>query len=76
MNRLLFPSASWNITNSDIVMTEHMDRMSQIDWCQLVYNHLCDSVQKWHQEKPKAATRTIYGCSVVILVSFLYRYDY
>ena len=76
MNRLLFPSASWNITNSDIVMTEHMDRMAQIDWCQLVYNHLCDSVQKWHQEKPKAATRTIYGCSVVILVSFLYRYDY
>jgi hypothetical protein len=68
MNRLLFPSSSWNITNMDIEMTEQMDRMAQIDWCQLVFNHLCDSVQKWHQQSPNAASRTVYGCCVVILV--------
>jgi hypothetical protein len=32
-NRLLFPSASWGITNNEVLMTSNMARMADIDWC-------------------------------------------
>jgi hypothetical protein len=32
-NRLLFPTASWGITNHDVLLTEEMDRFHEMDWC-------------------------------------------
>jgi hypothetical protein len=43
-------------------MTEDMDRFPDIDWCQLVFNDLCDAAAKWHKRNTNHVTATIYGC--------------
>jgi hypothetical protein len=68
-NRLLFPSASWGITNNEVLMTSNMARMADIDWCQLVYTDLCDAAARWHKRNKTNITTTIYGCSLIVLVS-------
>jgi hypothetical protein len=68
-NRLLFPSASWGITNNEVLMTSNMARMADIDWCQLVYTDLCDAATRWHKRNKTNITTTIYGCSLIVLVS-------
>jgi hypothetical protein len=68
-NRLLFPSASWGITNNEVLMTSNMARMVDIDWCQLVYTDLCDAATRWHKRNKTNITTTIYGCSLIILIS-------
>jgi hypothetical protein len=69
-NRLIFPSASWGITNNEVLMTTNMDRMAEIDWCQLVYTDLCDAANRWHKRNRTNITATVYGCSLIILVSY------
>jgi hypothetical protein len=68
-NRLLFPTASWGITNHEVLLTEEMDRFYQMDWCQLIFNDLCQAAKKWHIRSVTNVSTTIYGCSIVILVS-------
>ena len=68
-NRLLFPTASWGITNHEVLLTEEMDRFHQMDWCQLIFNDLCQAAKKWHTRSVTNVSTTIYGCSIVILVS-------
>jgi hypothetical protein len=67
-NRLLFPTSSWSISNNEVLMTEDMDRFPDIDWCQLVFNDLCEAAAKWHKRNTNYVTATIYGCSIVIVV--------
>jgi hypothetical protein len=56
-------------------MTQQMDRMAEIDWCQIVYNDLCEAARKCHKRCTTNVSATIYGCCVVILVSHvLYTY--
>jgi hypothetical protein len=73
-NRLLFPSASWGITNNEVLMTSNMARMADIDWCQLVYTDLCDAATRWHKRNKTNITTTIYGCSLIVLVSNFFVY--
>ena len=68
-NRLLFPTSSWGISNHEVLLTEEMDRFHEIDWCHLIFNDLCEAAQKWHTRSTSNVSTTIYGCSVVILVS-------
>jgi hypothetical protein len=35
-NRLLFSTSSCSISNNEVLMTEYMDQLQDIDWCQLV----------------------------------------
>jgi hypothetical protein len=51
-------------------MTTNMDRMAEIDWCQLVYTNLCDAASRWHKRNITNITATVYGCSLIILVSY------
>lgn len=67
-NRLLFPTSSWSISNNEVLMTEDMDRFPDIDWCQLVFNDLCEAAAKWHKRNTNHVTATIYRCSIVIVV--------
>jgi hypothetical protein len=69
-NRLLFPSASWDITNNEVLMTSNMDHMTDIDWCQLVYTDLCDAASRWHRRSTTNITATVYGCSLIILLRY------
>lgn len=69
-NHLLFQPASWGITNNEVLMTENMDCMVNIDWCRLVYTDLCDAASQWHKRSTTNITTTVYGCSLVILVSY------
>jgi hypothetical protein len=48
-NRLLFPTASWEITNREKKFTDDMEKFDQIDWCHLIYVDLCHAVMKWHK---------------------------
>jgi hypothetical protein len=50
-------------------MTSNMARMADIDWCQLVYTDLCDAAARWHKRNKTNITATIYGCSLIVLVS-------
>jgi hypothetical protein len=50
-------------------MTSNMDRMAKIDWCQLVYTDLCDVASRWHKRNRTNITTTVYGCSLIVLVS-------
>jgi hypothetical protein len=68
-NRLLFPTASWGITNHEVLLTEEMDRFHEMDWCQLIFNDLCHAAKKWHTRSVTNVSTTIYGCSIVIMVS-------
>jgi hypothetical protein len=68
-NRLLFPSASWGITNNEVLMTSNIAQMADIDWCQLVYTDLGDAATCWHKRNKTNITATIYGCSFIVLVS-------
>ena len=68
-NRLLFPSASWNISNTEVLLTEKMDRFPEIDWCHLTFVGICDGAQAWHQRTTTNTSTTIYGCYIVVLVS-------
>jgi hypothetical protein len=68
-NRLLFPTASWGITNQEVLLTEEMDRFHEMDWWQLIFNDLCQAAKKWHTRSITNVSTTIYGCSIVILVS-------
>jgi hypothetical protein len=70
-NRLLFPSTSWGITNNEVLMIGNMDCMADIDWCQLVYTDMCDAASRWHRRSTTNITTTFYGCSLIILVSYL-----
>jgi hypothetical protein len=47
-NRLLFPTASWGITNHEVLLTEEMYHFHETDWCQLIFNDLCEAAKKWH----------------------------
>jgi hypothetical protein len=67
-NRLLFPTSSWSISNNEVLMTEDMDRLPDIDWCQLVFNDFCEAAAKWHKRNINNVTAMIYGCSIVIVV--------
>jgi hypothetical protein len=51
-------------------MKTNMDRMADIDWCQLVYTDLCDAASRWHRRSTTNITTTVYGCSLIILVSY------
>ena len=51
-------------------MTTNMDRMADIDWCQLVYIDLCDAPSRWQRRSTTNITATVYGCSLIILVSY------
>jgi hypothetical protein len=44
-NRLLFPTASWGITNYEVLLTEEMHRFHEMDWCQLILNDLCQATR-------------------------------
>jgi hypothetical protein len=68
-NRLLFPTSSWGISNHEVLLTEEMDRFHETDWCHLIFNDLYEAAQKWHTRSTTNVSTTIYGCSVVILVS-------
>jgi hypothetical protein len=68
-NRLLFPTARWGITNHEVLLTEEMDRFHEIDWCQIIFNDFCQAAKKWHTRSVTNVSTTIYGCSIVILVS-------
>jgi hypothetical protein len=68
-NILLFPTSSWGISNHDVLLTEEMDRFHETDWCHLIFNDLCEAAQKWHTRSTTYVSTTIYGCSIVILVS-------
>jgi hypothetical protein len=70
-NRLLFPTASWSISNNEVLLTEQLDRFPHIDWCHLIFNDLCEAAHKWHNRSTTNVSATIYGCSIVVLVSFL-----
>jgi hypothetical protein len=50
-------------------MTSNMDWMAEIDWCQLVYTDLCDAASRWHKRNKINITATVYGCSLIVLVS-------
>jgi hypothetical protein len=52
-------------------MTGNMDRMADNDWCQLVYPDLCDAASHWHRRSTTNITAIVYGCSLIILVSYL-----
>ncbi|WVZ58017.1 hypothetical protein U9M48_008332 [Paspalum notatum var. saurae] len=70
-NRLLFPSASWNISNTEVLLTEEMDRFPEIDWCHLTFNGICNGAQAWHQRTTTNTSTTIYGCCIVVLIYYL-----
>jgi hypothetical protein len=68
-NRLLFPTASWGITNHKVLLTKEMHRFHETDWCQLIFNDICQVVKKWHTRNITNVSTRIYDCSIVILVS-------
>ncbi|XP_020407202.1 uncharacterized protein [Zea mays] len=70
-NRLLFPTASWSISNNEVLLTEQLDRFPHIDWCHLIFNDLCEAAHKWHNRSTTNVSATIYGCSIVVLVYYL-----
>jgi len=70
---LLFPHGSWDISNDDVMLAHWVVQMPKIDWCQLIYTDLCHSVEKWQKRKKDNQTATMYGCSIVFLVSTLIR---
>jgi hypothetical protein len=70
-NRLLFPTASWSISYNEVLLTEEMEQFPQIDWCHLIFSDLCEAAQKWHNRSINNVSATIYGCSIVVLVSFI-----
>jgi hypothetical protein len=70
-NRLLFPTASWSISFNEVLLTEELERLPQIDWCHLIFSDLCEPAQKWHNMSTNNVSATIYGSSIVVLVSFI-----
>ncbi|XP_035817856.1 uncharacterized protein [Zea mays] len=70
-NRLLFPTASWGITYHEVLLTEELHRFHEIDWCQLIFNDLCEAAKKWHNRITTNVSTTIYGCSIVVLLYYL-----
>jgi hypothetical protein len=71
-NRLLFPTASWGITNHEVLLTEEMHCFHETDCCQLIFNDLCEAAKKWHNRSTTNVSTTIYGCSIVVLVSIVF----
>jgi hypothetical protein len=70
-NRLLFPIASWSISYNEVLLTEELERFPHIDWCHLIFSDLCEVAQKWHNRSTNDVSAMIYGCSIVVLVSFI-----
>jgi hypothetical protein len=68
-NRLMFPTSSWGISNHEVLLTEEMDRYHETDWYHLILNDLCEAAHKRHTRSTTSVSMTIYGCSIVILVS-------
>ncbi|WVZ63824.1 hypothetical protein U9M48_013426 [Paspalum notatum var. saurae] len=58
---------SWNISNTEVLLTEEMDRFPEIDWCHLIFNGICDGAQAWHQRTTTNTSTTIYGCCIIVL---------
>ena len=70
-NRLLFCKGSFDITNDHIYWTRQIEQFGDFDWCQLIYNDLCNAVRMWHSRDKNQVTTTVYGCCLVILVSLV-----
>jgi hypothetical protein len=70
-NWVMFHTLSWSISNNEVLMLEDMDQLPDIDWCQLVFNDLCEAAAKYHKRNTNHVTATAYGCSIVILVRLL-----
>ena len=69
---LLFPHGSWDISKDDVMLAHWAVELTKIHWCQLVYTDLCHSVGMWQKRKKDKQTATMYGCSIVFLVSTPY----
>jgi hypothetical protein len=61
-NCLLFPTASWGITNHEVLLTKEMHSFHETDWCQLIFNDLCEAAKKWRNRSTTNVSTTIYGC--------------
>lgn len=42
-----------------------------MDWCQLIFNDLCQAAKKWHTRSVTNVSTTIYRCSIIILLYYL-----
>ncbi|WVZ52498.1 hypothetical protein U9M48_003552 [Paspalum notatum var. saurae] len=61
----------WNISNTEVLLTEEMDRFPKIDWSHLIFNGVCDGAQSWHQRTTTNTSTTIYGCCIVVFIYYL-----
>jgi hypothetical protein len=55
-----------------VLLIEEMHRFHETDWCQLIFNDLCEAAKKWHNRSTTNVSTTIYGCSIVVLVSIVF----
>ena len=68
-NRFLFPTSSWNISNTEVLLTEEIDNYPNVDVYQLVFNDICKAAEAWHTRDRTNQTTTISGCVLVIMVT-------
>jgi hypothetical protein len=72
LNRLLFPTSSWSISNNKVLMIEDMDQLRDIDWCQLVFNDLYEDAPKWHKKHLSCHRYNLWVFHSYYVKSFIY----
>jgi hypothetical protein len=76
-NSLLFPSTSLNILGSDFAPVQVLETTQWYDWCQTIYDDLKLKAEKFRSGRcKKAATPTIQGCVLFLIVSYFYSVIY
>lgn len=72
-NRLLFPMASWQMSNSEIERTKDMTNYANIDWRHEIYTDVYNQMRKFHENlEEDQVSYTLPGCSVAIAVRMMY----
>lgn len=77
-NKLLFPDTSNNIRGKDAFMTADISGFRNMNWCKALVDNLRDAALSWHMDKNKEGNKSISGCSIFLLVSsyFLFNFYY
>jgi hypothetical protein len=74
-SRFLMPTTSQSINVHAVMYTRNLASLKEYNMCKIVYEHLRGSIKIWKEQrqnaKNKAASLTMPGCPIIVLVSIL-----
>lgn len=68
-NKMLFPTASYDVSNTEIMLTMDLNQIATVDWCKVVVQDIRGAAAAWHnRDQNSCANISLHGCAPYLLV--------